>query len=88
MADLSSIALSGLRASQSSLATTSHNIVNVDTEGYSRQTTGLGTRPAQFSGGSFFGQGVDVNSIARVSNQYVVDQVRRDTSTFNSADAF
>ena len=50
MADLAGIALSGLRASQTSLSTTSHNIVNVDTEGYSRQTTGLETRMPQHSG--------------------------------------
>ncbi|MAR92454.1 MAG: flagellar hook-associated protein FlgK [Pseudomonadales bacterium] len=88
MADLAGIALSGLRASQTSLNTTSHNIVNVDTEGYSRQTTGLSTRMPQLAGGSFVGQGVDVESIARVSNQYVVEQLRRDVSSFNSHDAY
>ena len=88
MADLAGIALSGLRASQTSLNTTSHNIVNVDTEGYSRQTTGLSTRMPQLAGGSFVEQGVDVESIARVSNQYVVEQLRRDVSSFNSHDAY
>ena len=88
MADLAGIALSGLRASQTSLSTTSHNIVNVDTEGYSRQKTGLGTRVPQSYGGSFIGQGVDVESITRVSNQYVVDQLRRDVASYNSFDAY
>ena len=88
MADLAGIALSGLRASQTSLSTTSHNIVNVDTEGYSRQTTGLETRMPQSSGGSFIGQGVDVASISRVSNQYVTDQLRRDTASYNTYDAY
>lgn len=88
MADLAGIALSGLKATQTSLSTTSHNIVNVDTEGYSRQTTGVATRVPQSYGGSFVGQGVDVDSIARVSNQYVVDQLRRDVSSFNSFDSY
>jgi flagellar hook-associated protein 1 FlgK len=88
MADLAGIALSGLKASQTALSTTSHNIVNVDTEGYTRQTTGMATRIPQSSGGSFVGQGVDVASITRISNQYVVDQLRRDVSSFNSFDAY
>ena len=88
MADLAGIALSGLRASQTSLSTTSHNIVNVDTEGYSRQKTGLGTRTPQSYGGSFIGQGVDVESIARVSNQYVVDQLRLDIASYSSFDSY
>lgn len=88
MADLAGIALSGLRATQTSLSTTSHNIVNVDTEGYSRQATGLATRVPQSYGGSFIGQGVDVDSITRISNQYVVDQLRRDVSSFNSFDSY
>lgn len=88
MADLAGIALSGLRASKASLSTTSHNIVNIDTEGYSRQKTGLEVANPQQLGGSFVGQGVDVQSIYRVSNEYVVDQLRRDVSTYNSFDSY
>ena len=88
MAELAGIALSGLRASQTALSTTSHNIVNVDTEGYSRQKTGSVVRTPQQLGGSFVGQGVDIDSVYRVSNQYVVDQLRRDVSSFNSFDAY
>ena len=36
-------ALSGLMAFQRSLDTTSHNIANVNTDGYSRQRVELGT---------------------------------------------
>lgn len=88
MAELAGIALSGLKASQTALSTTSHNIVNVDTDGYSRQKTGMEVRTPRQLGGSFVGQGVDVESIYRVSNQYVVDQLRRDVSSFNSFDAY
>ncbi|MDD2758943.1 MAG: flagellar basal body protein, partial [Methylomonas sp.] len=41
-------ALSGLAAFQRSLETTSNNISNVNTEGYSRQRTELATRPGQY----------------------------------------
>lgn len=88
MAELAGIALSGLKASQTALSTTSHNIVNVDTDGYSRQKTGMEVRTPRQLGGSFVGQGVDVESIYRVSNQYVVDQLRRDVSSFNTFDAY
>lgn len=88
MADLAGIALSGLTASKTALSTVSHNIVNVDTAGYSRQRTELATRiPLQY-GGSFLGQGVDVDGVTRISNQFVTDQLRRDTQNFNSYDAY
>lgn len=88
MADLAGIALSGLRASQTSLSTVSHNIVNVDTAGYSRQRTELATRiPLQYGSG-FIGQGVDVDGITRISNQFVTDQLRRDTQNFNSYNSY
>ena len=38
MADLLQIGLSGIYTSQANLTTTSHNISNISTEGYSRQT--------------------------------------------------
>ncbi len=88
MADLAGIALSGLRATQAALSTTSHNIVNVDTEGYSRQKTSVEVRNPQLLGGSFVGQGADVQSIYRISNEYVVDQLRRDVSSFNAFDSY
>ena len=88
MADLAGIALSGLRSSQTSLSTVSHNIVNVDTAGYSRQRTELATRiPLQYGSG-FIGQGVDVDGITRISNQFVTDQLRRDTQNFNSYNSY
>ena len=39
------IALSALQAEQSALDTTSHNISNANTVGYSRQTTNLQANP-------------------------------------------
>ena len=47
MADVLSTGLSGLRALQRALDTTSHNIANVSTEGYTRQRAEFQTRPAE-----------------------------------------
>lgn len=88
MADISKIAVSGLTAAKTALSTVSHNIVNVDTAGYSRQRTEFLTRtPIQY-GGAFVGQGVDANTITRIANQFVTDQLRRDTQNFNSYEAY
>ena len=46
MADILGTGLSGLRALQRALDTTSHNIANVSTEGYTRQRVEFQTRPA------------------------------------------
>lgn len=88
MADLAGIAVSGLVASKTALSTVSHNIVNVDTAGYTRQRTDVATRNPLQLGGNFIGQGVDVQGILRVSNQFVTEQMRRDTQNFNSYDAY
>ena len=50
MADVLNIATSGLLSMQKALATTGHNIANVSTEGYSRQTVTFESRVA--GGGS------------------------------------
>jgi flagellar hook-associated protein 1 FlgK len=75
-------ALSGLFASQRSLATTSHNISNVNTEGYSRQRVDLNARPPQFTGAGYIGQGVNVVNITRSYDQFINQQLNSSTSAF------
>ena len=43
MADLFQVGLSDIYSSQANLATTGHNIANVNTEGYSRQSVEVAT---------------------------------------------
>ncbi len=81
-------ALSGLTAFQRSLETTSNNISNANTEGYSRQRVELETRPEQFTGAGYLGNGVDVANITRSYDQFLSAQVRSSTSTFNEIDSF
>lgn len=81
-------ALTGLMAFRRSMETTSHNISNVNTDGYSRQKVDLATFPETFTGGSFLGQGVSVTNISRSYDQFLTTQLRTSTSTFNDVDQF
>ena len=74
------IGLSALFAAQQGLATTGHNIANVNTEGYSRQRVSFEARNPQFIGVGYIGKGVDVLSIMRITDQFLVDQVRNANS--------
>jgi flagellar hook-associated protein 1 FlgK len=82
MAGILGTALTGLMAFQRSLDTTSHNIANVNTEGYSRQRVELSARNAYFSTEGYVGQGVNVANITRSYDQFVNQQLNTSTSAF------
>jgi flagellar hook-associated protein 1 len=88
MADMLGIGVTGLAAAQQALATTSNNISNANTVGYSRQAVDLATNPAQLSGNSYLGSGVNVAGVTRVYNEFLVNQARVNTSSFSSVDTF
>lgn len=88
MAGILGTALSGLAAAQHALETASHNIANINTEGYSRQRAELGTRPAEFTGAGYIGQGVNVKTVARSYDQFVTSQLTSSTSAFSESDEF
>lgn len=71
MADLFSIGTSALGAFQRALATTGHNISNVNTDGYSRQRVELINRPGNAAGNGFIGTGVDSSTVRRIHDQFV-----------------
>lgn len=81
-------ALSGLAAFQRSLETTSNNITNVNTEGYSRQRVELSTRPEQYTGAGYVGTGVNVANITRSYDQFITGQMRSSTSAFADVDTY
>lgn len=72
--------ISGLTSSQRALETTSHNIANVNKDGYSRQRVELGTRLPQYTGGGYVGQGADVNNITRSHSEFLNEQLRDSAS--------
>ncbi len=88
MADMLSIASSGVQAFQTALSTTSNNISNASTTGYSRETTNLATNTPQFLGGSWQGTGVNVASIQRAYDNIVATQVRTSSSNKNQWNSY
>lgn len=80
MVDILRTGLSGLIASQRALATTSHNIANASTPGYSRQRAEMTSNLPFFAGGPgqsmYVGTGVHVASITRVYDDFLTQQVR------------
>jgi len=70
------IALSGLRASQTGLSTTGHNISNASTEGYSRQRVEFQANKPEYFGGNYIGRGVQASSIQRLQRDWVDTELR------------
>ncbi len=83
-----SIGTSGLLTSQKQLATTSHNISNVNTEGYSRQRTEQEANLPQYSGSGYIGTGVSAQTTVRLADEYLEEQVRNSNSQLGQVDAF
>ncbi len=78
--DILGIGVSGLLAFQRSLATTGHNISNVNTPGYSRQRVDLVSNQPQASGNGFIGTGVQSSTVQRIYDNFLTGQVRSATS--------
>ncbi|HUH30097.1 MAG TPA: flagellar hook-associated protein FlgK [Rhodanobacter sp.] len=71
MADMLSTGVSGLLAAQIGLSTVSHNVANVNTDGYSRQVVSFGTKLPEGQGGYFIGTGVDTVAVQRAYSQFL-----------------
>jgi flagellar hook-associated protein 1 FlgK len=82
------IGTSALLTTQASLSTASHNISNVNTEGYNRQRVTQGTQTPNFEGGYNIGTGATVTSVERIFDSFLSDQVRIFTSQEKSFDTF
>ena len=86
MPDMLNTAVSGLLSFQRALSTTSHNITNVNTEGYSRQRVEIKPQFPAYVGGSYYGNGARVNSVARVYDQFLTGELRSTTSVHSKMD--
>lgn len=71
MSDLLSTGVSGLLASQIGLSTVSHNVANVNTDGYSRQLVSFGTRQPEGQAGYYVGTGVNTVAVQRAYSQFL-----------------
>lgn len=88
MANLINTAISGLKLSQLALSVTGQNIVNANTEGYSRQSITSVTTAAQRTTAGYVGTGVQATDIVRNTQQFLVDQVGRDISSLSNFDTY
>ncbi len=86
MANIFSTSISGLLAAQRQLATTSHNISNVNTPGYSRQQALQSTRPPTAGSNGFLGTGVQTDTVRRMFDQSLELSLRNNTSEFARLD--
>ncbi len=77
----------GMMLSQTALNTTSHNIANKSTEGYSRQRADIVTNPAIDEGRYRSGTGAQLGGINRVNNPWLEKQIEQEGSTFSFLDS-
>jgi flagellar hook-associated protein 1 len=73
--DLLSLGTQSVLTAQRQLNTTGHNISNVNTEGYSRQSVVQATNPARMYGGQTYGMGVHVENVRRSWDQFAVKEL-------------
>ncbi len=86
MADMLATGVSGLVAFQRALDTTSHNIANANTPGYSRQQVEFVTNPAEPLGGGWLGTGVNTATVRRLYDQALAVQAQSASSGFQQLD--
>lgn len=64
-----------LLAFQRALSTVSHNVANINTDGYSRQRTTFATTvPSQY-GSEFIGNGTQITDVSRVADQLAISRL-------------
>jgi flagellar hook-associated protein 1 FlgK len=71
MAGIYGIGVSALKAAQAGIATTTHNIANANTLGYSRQEVMQSAQTPQNTGAGYFGQGANVTNVLRRYDQFL-----------------
>jgi flagellar hook-associated protein 1 len=74
-------ALSGLAAEQAALATTTNNVANVNTPGYSREVPVLETSDPIVEDSLTLGTGVTVQSIESIRDPILESQIQQETQT-------
>jgi flagellar hook-associated protein 1 len=86
-ANFLNIGLSGLNASQAGLQSTSHNIANINTDGYSRQTANFTTHVPTFSGSGYIGNGAKTDAVTRNLDEGINTELRSNLSDFEYQDS-
>ena len=74
MSGLLNVGTRALLANQAALSTTGHNIANVNTVGYSRQTVVMGQVQGQNTGSGYIGKGVQIVTVDRQHSDFLIKQ--------------
>ncbi|SKA53102.1 flagellar hook-associated protein FlgK [Enterovibrio nigricans] len=83
--NLVNIAMSGLNANSVALSVTAQNVANINTPGYSRQQAMMASVGGSASDSLSAGMGVEVTSIRRVTDDFLVKQLWSTNSTASYA---
>ncbi|MEQ1568378.1 MAG: flagellar hook-associated protein FlgK [Myxococcota bacterium] len=79
--------LSGLSVASAGLQTTTHNVTNASTHGFTRRAVQIGTRDPVFRRGVWLGQGAQVGQITRASDAFALGRLLTTTGHASSAAA-
>ncbi len=88
MSDLLLTGLSGLTAFRTVLDTTSNNIANVATAGYSRQRVELDATTPQIAGAGYVGTGVNATDVNRLYDAFLSAQFRSSQTASAELDTY
>lgn len=86
MSDLLSIGSSAIDAYQRALTTTSNNIANLNTEGYSREEVSLSAGTPANRGTIYLGTGVVIDGVKRAYSEFAGANLRSSYSALNTQD--
>jgi len=81
------IGVGGLLTAQKQLAVTGNNIANVNTDGYSRQRADQVSTTPEWSGGNYYGTGVQVSDVNRLFNQFAYREQLSSQTSFSYSSA-
>jgi flagellar hook-associated protein 1 FlgK len=79
------IANTALNAQQQGMSVTAHNIANVNTEGYSRQSPVLESKKPVVSNGLIIGRGVNVDQVTQSSDRFIENRLMQEKSSLSSS---
>ncbi len=79
MTSIINTGLSGLLAAQAAIQTTSNNVANAGTDGYARQRVDLVERNSSRVGSFTVGNGVQIDGVTRIYDQFVAAELKSAT---------
>ena len=88
MSNLFNLGKRGLSAAQMGLNTTGHNITNVNTPGFSRQQAMVSSTNAQGGPNGYQGTGVQVNTVRRIYDGFLTNQLNVATANHAATATF